>query len=424
MVSLMNKKENPKTTNKKNIRNLPFYNTIINNLNDGEFIFNNDIKNKSNFPKDISITTVNSVEDFKGFYKTPWKIYKDNKNWVAPFWIEYRDFFKKTNPFWTHAETRLFIAHKKNEIIGRVAAIIDHLYCKTNKKNIGFFGFFECINDLKCAESLLKCAEDWLISKKMTIMRGPIDGRVDMGCGFLKNNYNLRPSLLSSYSPAYYIPFVKKFGMKKERDLLLYFIDLTKPIPKMLLEKAKKCESSGIKIRKFNRLHIQKELKWWTELFLETFKDHWGYIPVNPEEVWTRFGIRQIRWIIDSPLFLIAEYDGLPVAYIWSTPDYNQVFQNLNGRLGPIQLLQFLLKKRNINIGKLPLIGIKKEFRNQNIGSYLNYLTFIEMKKRGYIGAEVGWIDEENTIARSTISITGAKLYKKLSVFEKYLSTS
>ena len=129
--------------------------------------------------------------------------------------------------------------------------------------------------------------------------------------------------------------------------------------------------------------------------------------------------MKQLRWFVDSKLFLIAEFKGSPVAYIWSTPDYNQIFQKMNGRLGPYQLLQFLFMKNRINKGKLPLIGIKKEFRNQNIGSYLNYETLVEMKKRGYNGAEVGWIDEGNAAARTTIDITGAKLYKKFRVFDK-----
>ena len=94
----------------------------------------------------------------------------------------------------------------------------------------------------------------------------------------------------------------------------------------------------------------------------------------------------------------------------------------MNGQLGPYRLLQFLLMKRHINMGKLPLIGIKKEFRNQNIGSYLNYLTLVEMKKRGYVGAEVGWIDEGNASANATIAITGAKLYKKFRVFDKKIN--
>ena len=249
-------------------------------------------------------------------------------------------------------------------------------------------------------------------------MRGPIDGRIDIGCGFLYEGLNSRPCLLSSYSPPYYFSFAEKFKMKKARDLFLYYIDLTKPIPEKLKVKGEECTKSGIKIRRFNRFFAQKELTWWVDLFLETFSDHWGYVPVSHDEVKTRFGVKQIRWYVDSSLFLIAELNGLPVAYIWSTPDYNQIFQKMNGKLGLYQLIQFFLRKKKINIGKLPLIGIKKESRIKNIGSYLNYLTLVEMKKRGYIGAEVGWIDEKNTAAHTTIAITGAKVYKKYRVFE------
>ena len=93
----------------------------------------------------------------------------------------------------------------------------------------------------------------------------------------------------------------------------------------------------------------------------------------------------------------------------------------MNGRFSLIQVLHFLFNKHQINRGKLHFIGIKKDLRNNNIGSYLNYEALVEMRNRGYHFAEVGLIDEENAIAHSTISITGARPYKKFRVFEKVL---
>jgi hypothetical protein len=127
---------------------------------------------------------------------------------------------------------------------------------------------------------------------------------------------------------------------------------------------------------------------------------------------------------VDPELFLFAEYGGKPIAYIWATPDYNQIFQDMDGQLGPLQIIQFLKGKKKITKGKLHLIGIKKEFRNHNIGSFLNYKILDEMKKRRYVGAEVGWIDEKNTIAHTTIAITGAQVFKKYRVFDKKISTT
>jgi hypothetical protein len=365
---------------------------------------------------------VQNNTDLKEFYRVPFQIYQDNPYWVAPFWFEMKSFFNKANPFWSHAQAQLFLAKKNNTIVGRVAAIIDQSYCKLVGEDVGFFGFFECIKDFDCAKALLGAAESWLISKQMKVMRGPIDGRVDVGCGFLSMGYDHRCSLLSSYTPEYYVAFAERYGLKKIRDLFLYHVDLSKPFPKKLQEKAKACLASGVQVRSFNRLRTGRELRWWVSLFLETFADHWGYVPVSAAEVKTRFGIKQLRWFVDAKLFLIAELDNAPVGYLWSTPDYNEVFQKMNGRLGPRQLLQFLFSKQTIKTGKLHLIGIKKEHRNKNIASLLNYRVLLEMKNRGYIGAEVGWMDEQNTIAHTVIALTGAKVIKKHRVFEKPLT--
>ena len=49
----------------------------------------------------------------------------------------------------------------------------------------------------------------------------------------------------------------------------------------------------------------------------------------------------------------------------------------------------------------------------------MNYYTMLEMKKRGYPGAECGWIDEKNIASQRTIEKTGAKPYKKYRVHKK-----
>jgi len=386
-----------------------------------KYVFESDNNQKINTSNDICIESVKTFKEFKTFYNFPFLLYKDDQYWVSPLWYEFKNFFKNSNPFWLHSECKLFIARKKNKVVGRISAIIDYKYCETVGKKIGFFGFFECIQDFECAKALFQTAQDWLQLKKINIMLGPINGRVDVGCGFLYSGFDSSPSILSSYSPEYYISFAEKFNMKKSRDLIIFYVDLTKEIPEKLKEKADLCIESGIKIRKFNRFRAQKELKWWINLFLETFMDHWGYVPVSSDEVKTRFGVKQIRWFVDPNLFLIAEKRNLPVAYLWATPEYNQIFKKINGRLGLIQILSLLFNIKQINKGKLHLIGIKKEYRKNNISSCLNYKVLVEMKNRGYIGAEIGWVDEKNFTVHKTIAITGAKIYKIHRVFEKNL---
>ena len=385
----------------------------------GKYIFNLESPETIDITNNIKLIVVTIEEEFKKFYRLPWVVYKDDKNWVAPFWIELKDFFKRKNPFWTHAETKLFIAYKEDIAVGRIAAFVDRKFCETYQEKVGFFGFFECINDFKVASALLDSAKDWLKSKGMSLIRGPINGRVDVGCGFLYEGFGETPYILGTYSPEYYIDLVENYGMKKSRDLLLFYLDLTNPIPKHLKDAANRCEELGVKIRKFNRLRANKELKWWVPLMMDTFSAHWGFIPASEEEVKTRFGVKQARWFIDSDLFLVAEIDNEPIGFKWTTPDYNQIFKEMDGKLGFIEALKFLINRRKINRARLNFVGIKKEHRGKGIGNCMNYYTMLEMKKRGYIGAEIGWMDEKNIAILKTNEKTGAKLSKKYRVYEK-----
>ena len=62
--------------------------------------------------------------------------------------------------------------------------------------------------------------------------------------------------------------------------------------------------------------------------------------------------------------------------------------------------------------------AIEKKWQGKSIGSAMNYHTMVEMKKRGYPGAECGWIDEKNIASQRTIEKTGAKYDKRYRVFE------
>jgi len=183
----------------------------------GKYIFESASPETIDPSSNTKISVVTTIKGLKEFFKVPWIVYKDDKYWIAPFWTEVKDFFKGNNPI----------------AVGRVAAFTDHTYCETVGEKVGFFGFFECINDSKIASWLLDASQRWF------------------------------------YSPEYYIDFAKDYGMKKSRDLLVYYMDLKDHIPEYLKEAAKRCEENGVKIRGFNRLRTGKEMKWWVELMKE-----------------------------------------------------------------------------------------------------------------------------------------------------------
>ncbi|MFW6122398.1 MAG: hypothetical protein ACOC80_16070 [Petrotogales bacterium] len=82
--------------------------------NEGKYVFNSDLAETKYVLPDVRISMVTTLKEFKDFFRVPWLIYQDDEYWVAPFWVELRDFFKRKNPFWTHAETRLFVARRND----------------------------------------------------------------------------------------------------------------------------------------------------------------------------------------------------------------------------------------------------------------------------------------------------------------------
>ena len=384
------------------------------NHKNGKSIFETKLKETFEVSNEITIKNVCNLEDFKEFYNIPWLVYKNDDAWVPPLWEELKSFFKKKNPFWSHADGQLFIAYRDGKALGRIAAIIDYLFVEKENKKIGYFGFFESINDYEIASALFDSAKKWLINKQMQKMRGPIDGRVDVRCGFLLNGFGEQPYIFASYNPEFYLDFVKKYGMEKCRDQFVYYLDLSNPIPDYLKVAADKVKKMGIKIRGFNRFMANSEIDWWVPMMMKVFSFHWGYVDVSEEEVKNRFGINQMSWIADPGLFLVAEDpDGKPIAFKWTTPDYNQVVKKLNGKLGILGYFKFLYYMRRIDRGRLNFVGIKKEWQGKGIGSAMNYHTLFEMKRRGYSGAECGWIDEKNVASQRTIEKTGAKFEKR-----------
>jgi len=388
-----------------------------------KYVFELDEKDISTFENNIVIKTINNKRDFIEFYKVPWNIYKNDQNWVPPLWNEINNFFKIRNPFWSHTKAKLFLAFKNEKIVGRIAAFIDKKYCESKKNKVGFFGFFESINNHEISSKLFEIAEKWINSFKIKKIIGPIDGRVDIGNGFVYDGFNKPPFFPGKYSASYYIDLVERYNMKKSRDFYSYYIDLKKPIPEELRKAANKCENeTNVKIRCFNKKQVGKEIEWWSDFMIKTFTDHWGYVPVKTEEIKERYGIKNIRWFVDKKLFLIAEKEGKSIGFSWTFPNYNQLFKNMNGKFNPLSYLKFYIDIKNINQANMNIIGIEKEFQKQGVASLLNFTTITELKKRGYNGAEIGVADETNIASQKIIKKTGASPYKIYRIYEKNIN--
>src|SRR5262245_18143085 len=96
----------------------------------------------------VVVKPVSSRKEQRQFINLPWTIYKNDPNWVPPLLMDRRRLLGYLHhPFHDHADMQTFLASRDGQVCGRVAAIISHLYNERSGERLGFFGFFEAIDD-------------------------------------------------------------------------------------------------------------------------------------------------------------------------------------------------------------------------------------------------------------------------------------
>src|SRR3954470_10200605 len=110
----------------------------------------------------VEIRPVRSGKDLMGFIKLPFRLYRDQPNWVPPLIYERKKHLdRKKNPFFEHAEAEYFLAWRDGEVVGRISAHVDHRLNEYQDNEWGLFGFFESVDDQEVADALFKVAAEW-----------------------------------------------------------------------------------------------------------------------------------------------------------------------------------------------------------------------------------------------------------------------
>ena len=102
-------------------------------------------------------------------------------------------------------------------------------------------------------------------------------------------------------------------------------------------------------------------------------------------------------------------------------PDYNRAIAPTKGRLLPFGWLKFLLAKGKIKTVRVVTLGIKKSHRLSGVQSIMMADSLRFLLRKGYTGAEVSWLLEDNELVIGAVRLWGGKLYKTYRIYERAL---
>ena len=365
----------------------------------------------------ITVRTVASKRDETAFIKFQWKIYAGDPHWVPPLLMDRRKLIdRKKNPFYRHAAMEMFLAERGGEPVGRIAAIVNDNHNREHGENIGFFGFFECIDDREVARALFDAAAGWLRGRGVTAMRGPASPSVNDEYGLLIEGFT-PPRILMAYNPPYYRRLVEEYGFAKAKDLYAYDLSQQGVAASKLARVAEVIERrASVKIRTIDFGNFDSEVALLRELYSRGWERNWGEVPMTDEEF--RYVAKDLKAIADPALIIIAEAAGKPVGFGMTLPDLNQVLiRNRRGWLLPA-LVRLLLFRRRIDTVRIVILGVLPEYANAGVGSILFYETGRRALVRGYNYGEASWVVEDNVMMNRGAEMMNAVRSKTYRVYQ------
>ncbi len=364
---------------------------------------------------------LNYKKDLNEFIELPWSIYKNDPHWVPPLKMAVKDLLnQKKHPFYETASVKAWLAEMNGKVVGRIMAINNHAYNKYQNSKIGFFGFFEAIDNDEVANLLIKTAENSLKSEGMESVQGPMNPGTNYECGMLVDKYDDAPQVMMTYNPAYYNTHLERLGYKKAMDLLAYNVDANFTMPKIIMDIAERTEKkSKVTFRTLNLKNWSKELDTMFEIYNSAWEANWGFVPMTKDEFYHT--AKDLKSIVNPELVHYALVDGVEAGFILTLPDLNQVFKQIpSGNLSPMAIYKILTAKKRMTRARVITMGIKKEYRKMGLETLLYKHNHIAIKKNPLIkNIEMSWILETNLEMNKPLIRMGGEPYKRYRVYEK-----
>ena len=374
----------------------------------------------------VEVIPVTRPSEMKAFIELPWKIYAQDPNWVPPLKKEVaRLLDPQVHPFWQFAEQKLFLARRGNEVVGRIAGIVDHNYNRFHDERMGIWGFFECARDGEAAAALLAAVEDWLRGQGLAFMRGPLNPSTNYEGGMLVEGYQQPPVFMMTYNPPYYPELVESCGFSKEKDLLSFWVDRHWQPPPWVERLARRInKKANIQMRPIGGRDFHTELKYVQEIYHEAWFDNWGFVPMTDAE-WEEVGKYLVR-VMDPDLcfFMLDGQEPIGVGVV--IPDINPLLKRLNGKVGLLGWLKYLLFRREITGLRGLIFGIRNNYRQLGLPlvafDYLFRIVLGNKKYEKYQYIELGWNLEDNDLINQWYVDGGARVNKRFRVYRKELT--
>ncbi len=373
----------------------------------------------------MNIEQVRNKQTEKAFLRVAVEMYNNDLNWIRPLDKDIELVFDKDqNKAFRFGEIiRWILKNEQGKLIGRIAAFVNKKYkTKGDDVPVGGVGFFECINDQNAANLLFDTAKQWLQSKDMEAMDGPINfGERDRWWGLQVEGFQ-QPLYCMNYNPPYYQQLFETYGFQNFFNQYCYSMRVQDQLP----EKFFKRHDELSKDPNYKATHIQKNqlekfARDFTTVYNKAWAGHAGLKQMDEKTAIIMFN--KMKPVMDERISWFTYYKDEPIAIWLNIPDLNQLFKYLNGRFDLFAKLKFLwvkLTKRNKKFTGI-IFGIVPEFQGKGIDAFMIVeAAKIIQHQLAYDDYEMQWIGDFNPKMMNIALGINAHISRKLITY-RYL---
>jgi hypothetical protein len=380
----------------------------------------------------VTVRPVEDAADRKAFVDIAFELNEHDPHWVPPLKTEVHGLIdKRTNPWFDHAEARLFIAERGGRTVGRISAQVDQQVLAMPPEQgggpgVGHWGMFEAA-DAEVGAELIGRAEDFLRGRRMRVAQGPYSLSIWDEPGLLVKGFDHSPTVMMGHNNAAYEGWVEAAGYKSVKELYTYDLDITGPLPPLIQRIVASGErNERIRIRRVDKGRFDEEAALILGILNDAWSDNWGFVPLSDEEI--AYAGKKLKPIVYEDLIRVAEVEGEPVAFMITLPDLNEFTRDLDGRLFPFGWAKLLWRLRNpqVRTMRVPLMGVVKRLQATRLASQLafmmiEYIRRDAIKTFGASRGEIGWILDDNVGMLSIAETIESSINRVYRIYEKPL---
>ena len=372
----------------------------------------------------IKIITVKNSKQVKDFVMFPFKLYKDCEYWVPPIIneeIEAMDTSK--NPVFKNAEAEFYLAYDEDEnIVGRIAAIVNWVEIKDQKKNKLRFGWYDTIDNIDVSKKLIEKVLEFGKERKLEFIEGPVGFSNMDKAGLLTYGYDELNTMITWYHYPYQKEHLVKLGLKQLAEWVEYKIKIFSE--EEAPEKVKKF--AEIIAKRYNLKSINfkstKEIIPYVDKMFEllniTYSPLQTYVTIKQYQI-DFYKEKFIKYIHPDFIKCVVDSEGNLIAFLITMPSFSRALKKMNGKLFPFGFLHIFKAQHFNDRVSLYLIGVDPKYQSKGATAILFNDLQQTFNKRGIVEVETNPELVENKAIQAFWKNYESILHKRRATFTK-----